>query len=95
MRTILAEVFSVNKVFKTVKTLTIGDYSTLELAVIGMLLNYNVDSKRGNFYYVISQQRLVDIDGTQMRETTVGKGSYYKKYTKEELEYMLKQIANR
>ena len=53
-------VFHVSRSSKTGKTVNVGDFDTLDAAREAMLSHYKVTPKRGNFYYRISEDELVD-----------------------------------
>ena len=89
-------VFHVSRSSKTGKTVNVGDFDTLDAAREAMLSHYKVTPKRGNFYYRISEDELVEIGGVMMRRTCLvisGNGPYNKKFTAEELKQMLQETA--
>lgn len=93
MGQIIGKVFNVQRVHKTAKNVTVGDFDTLEQAKAAMLDHYKTNAKRGNFFYRISEEELEDIGGTVMRRFTISlageDGPYYKKFSMDELKEMV------
>ena len=86
----LGYVFNVSRRTATGKSANVGDFKTLEEAETAMKKHYMATPKRGQFYYVISEEELEEIGGTVFRKFCLvlsgdGHRSYYKKYTAEEL----------
>lgn len=78
-------VFHVYRSNKSRKTVIVGDFDTQEAAQEAMLKHYRNTPKRGQFWYVISEDTLRDIDGVVFRETCYGDGSYHKTFKAEEI----------
>lgn len=78
-------VFHVYKSNKSRKTVIVGDFDTLEEAREAMLKHYRSTPKRGQFWYVISEDNLREVGGVLFRETCYGDGSYHKTFTANEL----------
>lgn len=78
-------VFHVYRSNKSRKTVTVGDFDTLEAAREAMLEHYRNTPKRGQFWYAISEDTLREIDGVVFRETCYFNGSYHKTFKAEEL----------
>lgn len=91
MGQVIGKVFNVQRVPKTAKTVTVGDFDTLKQAEEAMLEHYKTNHKRGNFFYRISEDELEDIGGTIMRKFMIslsGGGNYYKRYSIDDLKNM-------
>lgn len=78
-------VFHVYRANKSRKVVVIGDFDTLESAREAMLEHYRNTPKRGQFWYVISEDNLREIDGVVFRETCYFNGSCHKTFKAEEL----------
>jgi len=86
----LGFIFNVRRSTATGKSANVGDFKTLEEAETAMKKHYQATPKRGQFYYVISEEELEEIGGVIMRKFCItlsgdGHRPYYKKYTAEEL----------
>lgn len=93
MGQVIGKVFNVQRVPKTAKSVTVGDFDTLEQAKAAMLEHYKTNPKRGNFFYRISEDELEDVGGTVMRKFTISlagdDGPYYKRFSMGELKEMV------
>lgn len=88
MKTLIGTVYNVRRK-NTTKSMSIGDYNTLNEAKAAMLEHYIVTPKRGKFEYIINEEKLYDIDGIKMRMFEIslsGGGAFYKRYTRSELD---------
>lgn len=84
----MKKVFHAYRSNKSHKTTVVGDFDTLEAAQEAMLEHYRNTPKRGQFWYVISEDNLREIDGVVFRETCYFNGSYHKTFKVEELKVM-------
>jgi len=87
MKTLIGTVYNVRRKSAT-KSMSVGDYNTLNEAKAAMLEHYTTTPKRGKFEYIINEEKLYDIDGIKMRmfAPLSGGGAFYKCYTRSELD---------
>lgn len=81
----MKKVFHVYRSNKSRKTTVVGDFDTLEAAKEAMLEHYRNTPKRGQFWYVVSEDNLKEIGGVMFRETCYFDGSYHRTFKAEEL----------
>lgn len=92
MKKLLGTTFNLRRKTAT-KSIDIGDYGTLDEAKASMVNHFNITPKRGNIEYIIREENLEDYDGVIMRSFSItlsggGKSTFYKRYTRQELEIM-------
>ena len=92
MKEYIKTVYNVRRIGVT-KTITVGDYLSLEEAERNMVNHYNTTPKRGRFDYCIMEEELWNYDGVVAKEFSSslsgrGKCNFYKRYTMQEIELL-------
>ena len=88
MKTLIGTIYNVRRKSAT-KSMSIGDYNTLNEAKAAMMEHYTATPKRGKFEYIISEEKLYDFDGIKMRKfemSVSGGGAFYKRYARSEID---------
>ncbi len=83
------KVFHVSRSTKTGKSVSVGDFDTVEQAKEAMLEHYKKTPKRGKFRYSISEQDLETVNGIVFRKLCMvlssGSKPFFKYFTADEL----------
>ncbi len=83
------KVFHVFRSTKTGKSVSVGDFDTVEQAHDAMLEHYKKTPKRGKFLYSISEEDLETVNGVVLRKFCMilsnGSKPYFERFTADDL----------